>query len=211
MNIAQLFNFIESSTFDAIAGLASGYQSFCRIVTRHETFRSLVDTLAENPSQKERVIARVAALAKQEVNQNYLNPADTALATYIHLLSLVDLELAQVAALFASNAKNCHWAEITSRYLLSFAKVEEVKSKALSVQQQSPTTSQRYASTASSSFVHLSFEALRESKVSAFSVVVPKQGKTKETRRFFSQQPRLHVLSSPRHATQYTIATFQAS
>ena len=129
MKISELFSIIESVEFDANAGLASGFDSFCQIISRTDSFRDLTKKVRDSQDIKDAVLSRIELLSRREVDPRYVNLFDSAFATYLQSLSLVDTTYAQEAALLVSKVENCNWARTLSHHLLSYVEADAARSE----------------------------------------------------------------------------------
>ena len=71
------------------------------------------------------MLARIVKLSSQEIDINYANPHDSALAAYLYALSLIDFDIAEAGAMIAYYAKNCWWADCVTEHLLSYTKIRD--------------------------------------------------------------------------------------
>jgi hypothetical protein len=110
---------LESPEFAAIVGIASTPRGFITMLRRQPAFQSLVDCLTEDFELRSAVVSRIDALASQEVDTRYLNPWDTALASYLYALSIGHGPSAMLVADAVERARNTMWAQNTSRSLLN--------------------------------------------------------------------------------------------
>ncbi len=203
MKIGESLSILESAEFDATAGLASGYGTFCRIVSSHGAFCALTDILSKDSESKKILLARIASLAQKKVDSRYLNLFDTAFAAYLYALSLVDLDLAQSAAMVVSNIENCHWAKLISKHLLSFAKVKEIRNRASLIEHQLISDRSKSVPVTFSSAAHLSFEISGINGSTPVQVGVVKQGRAQEYRWTIANESHPQMRSSPYATVRY--------
>jgi hypothetical protein len=107
--IAELFEKVESPAFSAAVNIASGYRHFMECLEAMPELRELRSQLAQ-PEHAIKLLARVYELATREVEEEYENRWDVALAAYVLVLRDVSSDLARLAAKKIAVAKNCWWA-----------------------------------------------------------------------------------------------------
>ena len=114
MTIRNLMQEIESPQFSARLNIANNLKTFLRATFSEEASQNLIKQLLDFPENRWPLFKRVAELSQKQIDTQYENPWDTALAVYIWALSLVHLEAAQTAADFSLQAENCWWARQVS-------------------------------------------------------------------------------------------------
>jgi hypothetical protein len=113
---------IESYEFAALLNIASDFKVFWRAAYREEVTKELIQQLLDSPKNIWLVFKRTVDLSQQEIDPQYENPWDTALAVYLWALSMVNLEVAQTAAGFVINTENGWWAKKFANTLLQKTK-----------------------------------------------------------------------------------------
>ena len=107
--MTDLFDLVESRDTETLVNLASGVQHFRQIVDESESGRRLRIAL-QDPDAVVQVESRIRLLAGREFDRAYENPADAALAVYLHsLYSALGLRAA-LAAELVRQADQCWWA-----------------------------------------------------------------------------------------------------
>jgi hypothetical protein len=117
--IQEIMTKIESVEFSAVLGIASSFNVFSRMLYKQVPVKILMKKLQENTHEIGwQVFQRIVELSQKEIDSRYENPWDTAIAAYLSTLSLINLELAQVASGFILEAKNCWWSTKLAKYLM---------------------------------------------------------------------------------------------
>ena len=115
----ELFKYIESDLFSANVNLASDLRTFLKLVRGQPEVEALRRVIKSQEARLH-LLRRVCSLAGLEADVRYENPYDSALATYLWSLALVDHELACHAAEVIRRVPLCWWArEISARLLRS--------------------------------------------------------------------------------------------
>ena len=117
MTLDAAMQLVESHEFDARLSVSSDLRTFLQAAQRTTAVRALFRELRANGSLR-RVVVRVIQLARQRVDPRYENKWDTALAVYVWVISLVDINLAKVAAEATALAPQCWWANKIAQSLL---------------------------------------------------------------------------------------------
>jgi len=104
MNLAlQLFAEIESPGLAAHASMANNFKQFVRSLYRQQSF---VRFISEVRAGAPELVIRIRHLSKEDVADGYESRHDVSIASYMLLLSLIDLDAAQtVSKAFLGNAK----------------------------------------------------------------------------------------------------------
>lgn len=114
MDVAQIFDRIESEDFRTHVNLASDYGLFANLVRQSDEGRALLDAL-DSPQSRAAVLARIRQLARSEVDERYESPWDAALATYVMTMLRKHSTLGQLAAIAARRARQTWWLKHTLR------------------------------------------------------------------------------------------------
>jgi hypothetical protein len=102
----EIYQDVEGDDLSFQANLAPGMRRFQEIVQNSTGFKLVLEAL-ESPEAEARIIARLKALALSEIDPDFENPHDVAMATYAAALATRDL--AGVAASVSVGAKNTWW------------------------------------------------------------------------------------------------------
>ncbi len=113
---------VESHEFAAMLNIASSFKVFLGAASKELVTKELVKQLQDSPENIWLVFKRAVDLSRNEINLEYENPWDTALAVYLWALSMVNLEIAQTAAGFVIQAENGWWATKFANLLLQYEK-----------------------------------------------------------------------------------------
>lgn len=109
MTIDDIRRKIESERYSAEIGIASGRETFETLIRDSAEFRELKAYLHAHRQHIIEVVNLVKRQSEQRIDYRYENPNDTALATYLLGLSIVDPRTAEAAAGFALVAPNTWW------------------------------------------------------------------------------------------------------
>ena len=115
--LAPIFRAIESPDLDAESNVASDLRTFERILDSNASVLQL-KIRSMDSGVRQAVYLRILELASRPIDERFLNPNDTALAAYSHVLSKSDDELTTLAAKFADSARNGLWASRVARQIL---------------------------------------------------------------------------------------------
>lgn len=107
--IEALLDRLESTEFDVMVNLASGLQLAVNIAREQPAFRSLVERLKARPSEATRLLSRVNALAKAEIDPRWHSPYEAALLGMLVAAFDVSPSLGVLAARLASGAPEAPW------------------------------------------------------------------------------------------------------
>ncbi|MFB2970996.1 hypothetical protein ACE1CD_18655 [Aerosakkonema sp. BLCC-F183] len=116
--IEKLMDKIETHEFAALLNVASSFKVFCRAAYKEQVTKDLIEQLRNNPKNIWLVLKRSVDLSQKEIDSEYENPWDTAMAVYLWALSLINLEVAQTAAGFVIEAPNGWWSTKFANFLL---------------------------------------------------------------------------------------------
>jgi hypothetical protein len=116
--LQELFTAMESHEFSAIVNLASDFKTFVRILASEKPVQDLAEEMRE-AKVRAAVSERALALVKDQGEEGYEHPWDSALAAYLWLLADKDPELAKVAAATIAQAPRCWWARKLAEKVLS--------------------------------------------------------------------------------------------
>jgi hypothetical protein len=116
--LEDLFQTIESHEFSATVNLASNFRTFLHILGSEQPVQSLARQL-DDPAAREAVYSRVFALLKDQGEEAYEHPWDSALAAYLWLLAEHDRDLAKAAAAKVLEAPRCWWARKMAEQILT--------------------------------------------------------------------------------------------
>jgi hypothetical protein len=116
--IEKLMFEIETYEFAARLNIASSFKVFWRAASQEESIKELIKQLADCPGKSWWVFKRAIELSQKEIDSEYENPWDTALAVYLWVLSMINLEMAQSTAEFVIQAENGWWSTKFAQSLL---------------------------------------------------------------------------------------------
>ncbi len=122
MKIEQAMNEIESLELCARVNIASGYRIFLQLIQEEESVRILLRELNSREQMSkilQMVLNRISDILQKQSDPRYENPSDTAIAIYLWVISVKDLNLAKAAAAFVDQAPRCWWAAKVSHEVLS--------------------------------------------------------------------------------------------
>lgn len=111
--------YIESLEFDAHLNVVSSSRHFFRAVARDNVVLEIYRQLQESGELREEVLGRISDLARQEIDLNYENPNDTALATYLWLTCYTSPEYVDLASYYTACAPNCWYARKLAHRILA--------------------------------------------------------------------------------------------
>jgi hypothetical protein len=101
---------MESIDFAGRLSIASTPSGFVAVLGQQPEFHALVEAVNEDFEMKSTLVSRIDSLSRQSVDIRYLNPWDTALASYVYALKVTDPNVANVAACVVHEAPNILWA-----------------------------------------------------------------------------------------------------
>ena len=110
MNWQEALAEIKSHDFDANLNVVSSISLFMNAARREPPVVVLYQAMQGSGVVSEEVLGHVYDLSAQDVDLNYENPGDTALAILLWLLSLGQVTYARIAAGRVSGAANCYYA-----------------------------------------------------------------------------------------------------
>jgi len=105
----ELFEAIESDRFSSIVNVASDFRQFIRALMATPEVRQLFDAKSV-PEAVWRVFERALELVGRNIDPEYENPWDAALAAYLLFLMAGDVTLGSVAAAAVLKCPNCWWS-----------------------------------------------------------------------------------------------------
>ncbi len=129
MNRQEALDYIESIEFDATVSVVSSAKAFFRAVAGEPAVLELYRQAKESGEMRQEILDRIYALAAREINPNYENPNDTALAVLLWLTYYTAPELVRVAALYTALAPKCWYARKLVRRILTPPPVKSVTSR----------------------------------------------------------------------------------
>ncbi len=112
--LAETLREVESHAFAARVNVASDLRTFFEAARREPAVEALTRDLGTTAARAA-VAARAVELARQKVDPRYENPWDVALAMYLWLMSMSDLQLAGLMAEAVAWAPQCWWARKVAR------------------------------------------------------------------------------------------------
>jgi hypothetical protein len=118
LGFGYLRSHLESINFGAILSIASTPSGFVAMMKRQPEYRQLVKATEEDFEVKSALIKRIGSLVSQAIDERYINPWDTALATYIYALCASDPDTAFLAARLVRDAPNVFWAQYAADAVL---------------------------------------------------------------------------------------------
>jgi hypothetical protein len=116
--LKEVMDRVESRAYSATLGVASGYRGFLWAMLQHPDTACLIDQM-KTSQDLQQVLLRILVLASQKIDPEYEHPHDIAVAVYLRVLSLKDLEASQVAAVFVQQTPQFWWAQRVAAHLLS--------------------------------------------------------------------------------------------
>jgi hypothetical protein len=124
MNATEAMERIEGHAFAAMVNLASDFPTFLRILTSQPEVRVLADEMKSDRVMTD-VFSRVREIAASPVEEGYEDPADSALAAYLWLLSTRDGDCSTKAAETVLECKQCWWARKMAEHIRDQKKPEK--------------------------------------------------------------------------------------
>ncbi len=109
---------IESIDFDVRLNVVSSFSLFMRSVREEPAVAAMSQAMQSSEKALETVLEHVCELSRREIDTQYENPGDTALAVCLWLLSLVRPSYANIGALCVVGAPNCFYAWKVARLVL---------------------------------------------------------------------------------------------
>lgn len=110
---------IESPDFAAHLNVVSSEKAFFRAVAHDSVVLSMYRQLQESGELREEVLGRISDLASQEIDMNYENPSDTALATLLWLTCYTSPEFVGLASYYTASAPNCWYSRKLAHRILN--------------------------------------------------------------------------------------------
>lgn len=108
-----LLSLIESPGFAAATGIASDLRTMIKLASARPVGEIL--RYAAQPRHQLTLAKRIASLGEQDIDVRYQNPADTAVAVYLWILSVVNPAFAKAAAPAALALRNGWWSHRMAR------------------------------------------------------------------------------------------------
>ncbi len=119
MNWSEALAYIESPRLDAELNFASGTSAFFRGVSKDPGIQGALRLMSQSGEVREAALDRIHDLAMAEVDSNYQNPNDTALAVLLWLTYFTDAEWARFAANYVERAPRCWYANRLSQLIVN--------------------------------------------------------------------------------------------
>lgn len=117
MNINKLFRRIESYEFIAELSVASDFRTLLDGIKSKQEIRELFDIIDAKDELSVELFVRAVGLAREQVDDRYLNRWDIPLTIYLWIVDLFDKTLSKLLANVIDNIKNCFWAKRLARYI----------------------------------------------------------------------------------------------
>ncbi|MFI5455642.1 MAG: hypothetical protein ACHRXM_09340 [Isosphaerales bacterium] len=105
----ELSETIESHRFSAFVNVASDFDHFLQSLASMPETRGLLIHLTA-PSARRIVLERLRAVTVRDIDPEYENPWDVALATYLWVLWTTDASLAALGREHVLSSRNCWWS-----------------------------------------------------------------------------------------------------
>jgi hypothetical protein len=109
--IERAFEQIESREYATAVNLASDYKQFLRAMRVNTQCQFLLRLTSISPENRNAVLTRLNELCQRPIDEEFENPWDAALATYLWVLSNIDLHLTAVAVNRVLSCRNCWWSK----------------------------------------------------------------------------------------------------
>ena len=119
MNWREALAHIESPRLDAELNFASGTSAFFRGVSKEPGIQEALRLMSESGGTREAALDRIHDLAVAEIDPNYQNPNDTALAVLLWLTYFTDADCARVGAHYVERAPQCWYANRISQLIVN--------------------------------------------------------------------------------------------
>jgi|GEM_PF-4789945 len=124
MNINKLFRSIESSGFIAELSVASDFRTLMNGIKSKHKIKELFDLIDENNELSVELFVRAVGLAREQVDDRYLNRWDIPLTIYLWMVDLFNKNLSKFLAIVIDDIKNCFWANKLARYIKTSNEIE---------------------------------------------------------------------------------------
>ena len=111
MNWQEAISHIESSELDASLNVVSGTDAFFKAADKESAVREARRRLSQSGELHEDVLNRIYELADLDVDPQYANPNDTALAVLLWLSYFTFPDYAHIAAGYVRRAPQCWYAK----------------------------------------------------------------------------------------------------
>ena len=118
MSLQNLFKAIESFEFGARVGVASGFRTFGSIVCNQSEVKQLRDCI-EDGSAYRKLWKRAVEVCNRPIDQNYANPWDISIATYLTIIQDYNPDEGQILAQIVEGTPNLFWARKVALAVLS--------------------------------------------------------------------------------------------
>ena len=118
MSLQNLFKAIESFEFGARVGVASGFRTFGSIVCNQNEVKQLRDCI-EDGSAYRKLWKRAVEICNRPIDQNYANPWDISIATYLTIIQDYNPDEGQILAQIVEGTPNLFWARKVALAVLS--------------------------------------------------------------------------------------------
>lgn len=119
MNWENVLDEIQSPSFDAVLNVVSSTNGFFQAVEEHQTVREALHQMLDSGEVREDVIGRIYDLTNREIDRNFENPHDTALAVLLWLMHYAANDNVQVAATYVDQAPQCWYAKKLAQRVLN--------------------------------------------------------------------------------------------
>lgn len=118
MTFEEICQKIESHDFLAEVGIANDFNSFLRLVVRHQAVVDLLDHVIPSDDRAEDLFFRAVQLARTGIDARYLHPYDGVLAVYLFVLGNKNQDLAKVLSELVLKTPNCWWSVRMAKHQL---------------------------------------------------------------------------------------------
>ncbi len=119
MNWENVLDEIQSPKFDAALNVVSSTNGFFQAVEKHPTVREAFRQMLGSGEVREDAIGRIFDLASREIDLEFENPHDTALAVLLWLTTFAANNNLQVAAAYVARAPQCWYAKKLAQRILN--------------------------------------------------------------------------------------------
>ena len=118
MTFEEICQKIESHDFLAEVGIANDFNSFLRLVVRHQAVADLLGSILPSDDCAEDLFFRAIQLAKTGIDVRYLHPYDGALTVYLLVLGNKNQDLAKILSEVVLKTANCWWSVRMAKHQL---------------------------------------------------------------------------------------------
>ena len=119
MNWQEAISHIESSELDSSLNVVSGTDAFFKAADKEPAVREARRRLSQSGELHEDVLTRIYELADSDVDPQYANPNDTALAVLLWLSYFTFPDYAHIAAGYVRRAPQCWYARKLANRILN--------------------------------------------------------------------------------------------